>query len=375
MEAIKSKIPFADLKRQYQSIEREVNQAIQSVLNETAFIGGRSNSFVQKFESEYSEWMNIEHTVSVANGTDALEIILSAWGIGPGDEVIVPALTWFSTAEAVISLGAKPVFTDVLSEYSTLDPAQLEALINPNTKAIIPVHLYGQMARMEDIMRIAESHNLKVLEDCAQAHGAERLNRKAGTWAHASAFSFYPGKNLGAYGDAGAICTRDSELAEICRQIANHGQRKKHDHLRNGRNSRLDGIQAAVLSVKLPYLNTWNDQRRQLAQEYFEKLSQSGIQLPKEDSHNQHVYHLFVAHHSQRDELVSWLAEAHIETALHYPYPIPSLPPVSAYIPEGQAFPVAQIACSTLLSLPMFPELRNEELQSVCNRLLAFPTK
>jgi dTDP-4-amino-4,6-dideoxygalactose transaminase len=375
MEAIKSKIPFADLKRQYQSIEQEVNQAIQSVLKETAFIGGRSNSFVQKFETEYSEWMNIEHTVSVANGTDAIEIILSAWGIGPGDEVIVPALTWFSTAEAVISLGAKPVFTDVLSGHSTLDPEQLESLITPNTKAIIPVHLYGQMAKMEDIMFIAELHKLKVLEDCAQSHGAERLNRKAGTWGHAAAFSFYPGKNLGAYGDAGAICTKDSELAEICRQIANHGQRKKHDHLRNGRNSRLDGIQAAVLSVKLPYLNTWNEQRRQLALQYFEKLNQAGIQLPKEDLHNKHVYHLFVVHHSQRDELVSWLAADNIETALHYPYPIPSLAPVRAFIPEGQSFPVAQLACSTLLSLPMFPELRNEELQSVCNRLLAFPVK
>lgn len=374
METKTGIIPFADLKRQYQAIESEVNLAIRSVLEETAFIGGRGNAWVNRFEAEYSAWMGIEHTIGVANGTDALEIILAAWGIGPGDEVIVPALTWFSTAEAILTLGATPVFADVIPGVNTLDPEKLPDLITPATRVIIPVHLYGQMARMAEIMRIANQQGIRVLEDCAQAHGARHQGRKAGTWGHAAAFSFYPGKNLGAYGDAGAICTADGELAEICRQIANHGQKKKHEHLRNGRNSRLDGIQAAVLSVKLPYLDRWNETRRQLGARYLTQLSNPKIQLPVTDTDNQHVYHLFVIHHPERDRLVEYLKAKGIETALHYPYPIPALKPLDfTRTPESQ-YIHAQQACNTLLSIPMFPELTDAEHQMVCDALNQFST-
>lgn len=372
MESNTAIIPFADLKRQYLSIQQEVNSAIQSVLSETAFIGGRGNRFVTAFESEYSEWLGVQHTVGVANGTDALEILLQAWEIGPGDEVIVPALTWFSTIEAVLTLGAKPVFTDIIPGINTMATDNLEKLITPRTKAIIPVHLYGQMARMEVIMEIADRNHLKVLEDCAQAHGAERYGRKAGTWGHAAAFSFYPGKNLGAYGDAGSICTNDADLAEICRQIANHGQKKKHEHLRNGRNSRLDGIQAAILSLKLPRLNSWNQTRIEIANQYHEQLKHLPIELPQADTDNKHVYHLFVVHHPRRDQLAEYLKQNNIETALHYPYPIPSLLPLKGICKEPNLYPDTQTACSTLLSLPMFPELTQAELVQVCKVLDSF---
>lgn len=373
METKTGIIPFADLKRQYQAIESEVNLAIRSVLEETAFIGGRGNGWVNRFEAEYSGWMGIDHTIGVANGTDALEIILAAWGIGPGDEVIVPALTWFSTAEAVLTLGATPVFADVIPGVNTLDPEKLPTLITPATRVIIPVHLYGQMARMSDIMRIANQHGIRVLEDCAQAHGALHQGRKAGTWGHAAAFSFYPGKNFGAYGDAGAICTADGELAEICRQIANHGQKKKHEHLRNGRNSRLDGIQAAVLNVKLPYLDRWNETRMQLGNRYLKHLTNPKIQLPVTDTNNQHVYHLFVIHHPERDRLMEYLKANGIETALHYPYPIPALKPLDFTRTPQSQYKHAQQACNTLLSIPMFPELTDAEHQMVCDALNQFP--
>ena len=365
MESSDTLIPFADLKRQYAALKEPMNRAIQEVLDNTAFIGGRGNNYVSQFESEFSNWMGMSHTIGVANGTDALEIILSAWGIGPGDEVIVPALTWFSTVEAVLTLGAKPVFTDVIPGLNTMETSSLKGLITPRTKAIIPVHLYGQMARIDEIMTLAEEHGIKVLEDCAQAHGAERFGRKAGTYGHAAAFSFYPGKNLGAYGDAGGIVTNDEELAEICRQIANHGQRKKHDHVRNGRNSRLDGIQAAVLSIKLPFLEEWNNSRRHIATQYQRLITNSNISLPIEDTNNKHVYHLFVIHCEKREELANYLKAEGIETALHYPYPIPNLLPLKNMVDSDKRYPYTTAACNTLLSIPMFPELNESEWERV----------
>lgn len=373
MESNTELIPFADLKRQYLSIQHEVDRALKTVLSETAFIGGRNNRFVNSFESEYSEWLGVPHTIGVANGTDALEIILQAWGIGPGDEVIVPALTWFSTVEAVLTLGAKPIFTDIIPGINTMATDQLENLVSQNTKAIIPVHLYGQMARMEEIMEFANRHSIKVLEDCAQSHGAERLGRKAGTWGHAAAFSFYPGKNLGAYGDAGAICTSDPELEEVCRQIANHGQKKKHEHMRNGRNSRLDGIQAAILSLKLPLLDAWNQTRISIGNYYTEKLKNLPITLPITDLHNKHVFHLYVIHHTQRDNMALHLKKNNIETALHYPYPIPDLIPLQGLVTNEIQYPNTKIACNTLLSIPMFPELSPIELEQVCHALSNYP--
>jgi dTDP-4-amino-4,6-dideoxygalactose transaminase len=367
------KIKFADLSQQYTNLKVQIDLAINNVIQDNAFIGARNNEYVRKFEDEYSRWLGIKQTVGCGNGTDALEIILEAWDIGRGDEVIVPALSWFSTAEAVINRGAKPVFVDVCLKSSNIDPNKIEECITSKTKAIIPVHLYGQMAHMEKIMEIANIHNLKVLEDCAQAHGAERFNRKAGTWGHASTFSFYPGKNLGAYGDAGAICTNDEELAEICRQIANHGQIEKHNHIRSGRNSRLDGLHAAILSVKLPYIDEWNEQRGKLAILYQSKLeSLTEIQLPIPDDHNKHIYHLMVIHHKQRNELARYLRDKGIETALHYPNPLTSLPATKKYIETNKQYSTATSLCNTLLSIPMFPELTESEISYVSEHILAF---
>jgi dTDP-4-amino-4,6-dideoxygalactose transaminase len=367
------KVPFADLTLQYQHLKTEIDLAIASVIQKTAFIGGRNNEFVLEFEEAYCHWMGIKNTIGCANGTDAIEVILEAWGIGIGDEVIVPALSWFSTAEAVINRGAKPVFIDVVFETSNIDTALIEAKINANTKAIIPVHLYGQMADMEKVMEIANRYGLKVLEDCAQAHGAERLNRKAGTWGHAASFSFYPGKNLGAYGDAGAICTNDDNLAEICRQICNHGQKEKHNHLRSGRNSRLDGIQAAILSVKLPHIDQWNELRFQLAQQYIGALqNMPQIKLPRPQNDNKHIYHLMVVHHPYRSQLANHLKENGIETALHYPYPLSSLQATSKFVTSTNNFPVALSLCNTLLSIPIFPEMKESELTYVVNNILSF---
>jgi len=365
-------IPFADLKRQYETHQAEINKAIQSVVNDTAFIGGRNNIYVQHFEDGYSEWMGGGHTVSCANGTDAIEIVLSAMGVGPGDEVIVPALSWFSTAEAVITIGAIPVFVDIDKQTYTLDVHQVEDKITNLTKAIIPVHLYGQMTDMKPLKELAKKHNLKIIEDCAQSHGAEQGNLKSGTIGDASTFSFYPGKNLGAYGDAGAIYTQDAELAEICRQIANHGQIKKHQHIRNGRNSRLDGIQAAILSVKLKYINHWNELRREKAKVYSEHLKDSQYILPVTGKNNTHAFHLFVIRHKEREILAHQLKLKGIETAVHYPYPLPSLAPVvsltTPYISE--TYPNAEEVCTTCLSLPMFPELTQSELNYIIETLI-----
>ena len=365
------KVPFADLTLQYQNLKTEIDLAIAAVIQKTAFIGGRNNEFVLAFEEAYCQWMGIKNTIGCANGTDAIEVILEAWGIGMGDEVIVPALSWFSTAEAVINRGAKPVFVDVVYETSNIDTTLIEAEINTNTKAIIPVHLYGQMADMEKVMEITNQYGLKVLEDCAQAHGAERLNRKAGTWGHAASFSFYPGKNLGAYGDAGAICTNDDNLAEICRQICNHGQKEKHNHIRVGRNSRLDGIQAAILSTKLKYLNEWNILRRENAEFYKLNLKEINIDIPIEKTNNKHVYHLYVIHTKNRNKMIESLKNVGIETALHYPKPLNNLTPTNnAY--TQQSFPVSNLLTRTLISLPMYPELTQNEIQYVCNHINKF---
>lgn len=367
------KVPFADLKLQYQNLKVELDHAIFSVIEKSAFIGGRNNQYVTEFELNYSKWLGINHTIGCANGTDAIEIVLEAMGIGLGDEVIVPAVSWFSTAEAVINRGAIPVFADVKIETSNIDTSKIEPLITKNTKAIIPVHLYGQMADMEIIMSIADQYQLKVIEDCAQAHGAERMNRKSGTWGHASTFSFYPGKNLGAYGDAGAICTNDSDLAEICRQIANHGQIEKHNHIRSGRNSRLDGIQAAILSVKLPYIDKWNEQRRNHADSYISNLSSiKDLNLPYAQTNNKHIYHLMVIHHQKRDQLALYLKANGIETALHYPYPLTALPATQAYVKNSRQYKAAQNVCETLISIPMFPEISESEISYVCDHIKSF---
>ncbi len=349
-------VPFVDLHAQYESIQTQIDAAIHSVIRDTAFIGGANNKYVQTFEENFKAYLGIDEVMTCANGTDSLEILLQAFGIGQGDEVIVPAMTWISTAEAVNTVGAKPVFVDIEADYYTIDPALIEAKITANTKAIIPVHLYGQPADMDAIMAIATKHNLIVIEDCAQSHGAMYKGKMVGTIGHASSFSFYPGKNLGAYGDAGCMATNDKAIAETCRMIANHGQKGKHNHLIPGRNSRLDGIHAAILSVKLPYLQKWTAQRNAVAA-YYQAHFQNGIVTPATRPDCQHVFHLYVIQTNDRTQVAHELKERGIETAVHYPTALPFLPVYATPETQPSDYPVASVFQHRILSIPMFPEL------------------
>lgn len=358
-------IPFVDLKAQYQSLKPEIDQAISSVIENTSFIGG---DVVRSFESSFAEFTGLDFCIAVANGTDAIEIALKALGIGSGDEVIVPALTWISTAGAVNNVGAEPVFIDILADEKTIDPSLIEAKITKKTKAIIPVHLYGLPARLAEIKDISDRHNLKILEDCAQSHGAEINGQRVGTFGDIATFSFYPGKNLGAYGDAGAIVTNDEKLAETCRMLSNHGQLTKHDHQIIGRNSRLDTMQAAILSTKLPHIESWTNERITASKWYTERLD--SVAVPVVPKGFRHVFHLYVIVSEQREMLMDKLKEANIGCAIHYPTPLPFL---KCYQYKGHKkgdYPISERLCSTILSLPMFAELSEEEVDWVCEILI-----
>ncbi|MEO6655373.1 MAG: DegT/DnrJ/EryC1/StrS family aminotransferase [Pyrinomonadaceae bacterium] len=361
------KVPFVDLKAQYLSLKPELDAAIGKVVAETAFVSGK---YAAAFEKAFAGCIGAEHCVAVANGTDALEIGLQALGVGPGDEVIVPANTFFATAEAVSNVGAKVVFVDCEPNFYNIDIDKIEEKITLKTKAIIPVHLYGLPAEMDAVMRIAKKHSLKVLEDCAQSHGADYKGQRTGTFGDIATFSFYPGKNLGAYGDAGAIVTNDPEAADRARLIANHGQAAKYRHTVMGRNSRMDGIQAAVLSVKLPYLDGWLDARQRNAARYNELLAASGISLPLAPEYSTHTYHLYVIRVKDRDSIAAKLNDAGIDTGLHYPTALPFLEvyKVADYKPSD--FPVAYSQMSELLSLPMYAELTDEMIRHVCEILI-----
>lgn len=357
-------IPFVDLKAQYESIKEEIDLAIASVINETSFIGGEK---VISFEADFADYIGTKNCIGVANGTDAIEIALKAIGVGEGDEVIVPALTWVSTAGAVNGVGAEPVFVDVLEDERTINPDLIADKITPRTKAIIPVHLYGLPARMSAIMEIAKKHDLYVIEDCAQAHGAEFNGQRVGTFGEIATFSFYPGKNLGAYGDAGAVVTNRDDLAETCRMLANHGQLSKHDHRIIGRNSRLDTMQAAILQAKLPNAESWTESRIQVAKWYSEKLA--SVRKPVTPENMRHVFHLYVIQSNQRDELMNRLKEVNIGCAIHYPTPIPHLKSYAYKKHPMGEFPVAEKLCNEILSLPMFAELTEAEVDWICEIL------
>jgi dTDP-4-amino-4,6-dideoxygalactose transaminase len=359
-------IQFVDLHAQYLSIKTEIDAAIEQCLTNTSFIGGAP---VKNFEKEFAAYAGVKHCIGVANGTDAIEIALKVLNIGPGDEVIVPAHTWISTAGSVVAVGATPVFADTLPGKYTIDPAHVRNLITPKTKAIIPVHLYGLAAQMDQIMSIANEHNLKVLEDCAQAHGATFDGKNIGTFGHISTFSFYPGKNLGAYGDAGCITTNNDELAEQCRTIANHGQLKKNNHLTLGRNSRLDALQAAILSVKLRHLDKWTNQRIAHAKTYRTQLTGSNLVLPSEQADSKHVYHLFVVQSEDRDGLKSFLAEKGIPTAIHYPKALPFVKPFERPEHTIAAFPESGTYTDKILSLPMYAEMTTETIDYICQTI------
>jgi dTDP-4-amino-4,6-dideoxygalactose transaminase len=363
-------IKFVDLKKQYDSIKDEIDEVISSVISNSAYVGG---SYVEKFASEFADYIGTKNCIPCANGTDAIEIALKAMGIGIGDEVLVPSHTWISTAEAVTNAGAKPVFVDTSSDFYNINPSEIQKRITRNTKAIIPVHLFGNPADMGAILKIAEENNLKILEDAAQAHGAMIGNRKVGTIGNAAIFSFYPSKNLGAYGDGGCIVTDDDEIAHKAKLLANHGQLKKHEHLLEGRNSRLDGIQAAILSVKLKYLDNWNEERSRHAQLYNKLLRDvPQVSIPAVMQGFTHVFHVYCIKAKDRDKLKSYLDNKGIETEIHYPKMLPFLEAYKYLEHTPEEFPVSFAYQPMLLSLPMYPELTDEEIKFICDSIIEF---
>jgi dTDP-4-amino-4,6-dideoxygalactose transaminase len=363
-------IPLSDLYLQYKSIKKEIDTAIQSVIADSAFIGGKNNPYTKTFETAFSEYLGVKHAIGVGNGTDAIEIALLALGIGRGHEVIVPAISWIATSEAVSNVGAKPVFADVLQNYRTIDPKEIEKKITKKTRAIIPVHLYGLSCEMDEILKIAKKHNLFVIEDCAQAHGAKYKGKTVGTLGDAGTFSFFPGKNLGAYGDAGAIVTNTSEIAEKCRLIANHGQEKKNVHVQEGRNSRLDGIQSAILSVKLPHLPQWLARRKEIAEKYTKELSKiTELTVPTFPEYSEHTFHLFTVQVKNREILKKKLHEAGIETGVHYPTSLPFLPPYEKRHKKTE-FPIAQKVTFETLSIPLYPEMTEKQISFISKKIV-----
>lgn len=356
-----------DLKALHAEIDDEIQTAIRSVIERCAFAGG---PFVKTFEGQFSAFCQCDETVGVGSGTEALWLALLALGIGDGDEVITAPNTFIATAEAISFCGATPVFVDIEEQGYTIDPNLLEAAITPRTKAIIPVHIFGQMADMGAIMAIAKKHGLFVVEDACQAHGAEYKQRPAGSIGDAGCFSFYPGKNLGAIGEAGAVTTNNPELARKIRALRDHGQKKKYQHSVVGWNARMDGIQGAVLSVKLRYLSNWNQTRRKNALRYDELLSDvKAITLPKLMPHNQHVYHIYSVRVANRSEFMGDLGRKGVSCGIHYPFPLHTQ---EAYekLGKGQgSFPVAEKCAREFVSLPMCPQLNTEQVEYVAQQI------
>jgi len=366
------KIPFVDLKAQYLSIRKDIDKAIADVIEETAFIGGH---FVKDFERDFGALYGVKHVIGCANGTDALYILMKMLGVGSGDEVITVANSWISSSETITQAGGRPVFVDVHPEYYSLDERLLEARINSRTKGVIAVHLQGQACDIEKIKAICDKHGLFLLEDCAQSHFSEYKGVRAGLTGTAGSFSFYPGKNLGAYGDAGCIITNDDALAEKCRMFANHGALKKPDHRMEGINSRLDTLQAAILSAKLPNILRWTEARIRNAALYDRYLAGIGdVVLPKVRPDSKHSYHLYVIRAKRRDELAAFLKEQGIETAVHYPVALPNLPAYKYLGYSPSDFPVASRLQGEILSLPMYPELSEACVAYVAEKIKSFYT-
>lgn len=366
-------IPFLDLKAQYQSIKHEVNPAIQTVLDHTAYILGKS---VTDFEKTFAAKHNVKHCIAVGSGTDGNHLALWVLGIGPGDEVIIPVNTFIATAWGATLCGAKPVFVDCHPESYNIDPEKVEAAITPRTKAIVAVHLYGQPADMERLKAIADKHSIFLVEDAAQAHLAEYKGKKVGGIGSIASFSFYPGKNLGAYGEGGAVTTNDDALARKVRLYRDHGSEKKYYHETYGHNYRMDGIQGAVLGVKMKYLQAWTESRRTVAQKLRQALS--GIQeiiLPKEMSYAKHVYHLFVILAERRNELMEFLNKHGISTGLHYPVPLHLQECFKHLGYVKGAFPVAEEYAEKLLSLPMYAELTDAQIDYIATTVKSYYRK
>ncbi|MCB0698348.1 MAG: DegT/DnrJ/EryC1/StrS family aminotransferase [Chitinophagales bacterium] len=363
-------VPFVDLKIQYQSIKNEIDTAIADVIDNTAFIKGK---YVSAFERQFAELYGVKHVISCANGTDSLYIIMRMLGIGSGDEVITAANSWISSSETIAQTGAKPVFTDPDDELMSMSAEAVLNAITPNTKAVMAVHLHGQMTDIEGIEKLCKEKGLYLIEDCAQSHFSEMNGRRAGTIGIAGSFSFYPGKNLGAYGDAGCIITNDDELAEKCRMYANHGALKKHHHKIEGLNSRMDGIQAAVLCAKLPHILKWTDQRianAALYNKYLDGINE--IRIPKVRPSSKHTYHIYMIRAERRDELQNFLNDKGVATTTHYPTALPNLPAHSYLGYKPSDFPVATQLERDILSLPMYPELEEDAIKYVAEQIRAF---
>ena len=362
------KVPFVDLHAQYLTIKPEIDAAIADVIAHSSYIRG---SHVESFEKSWAATMGVKHCVSCANGTDAIYILMRGLGIKPGDEVITTAHSWISTTETITQAGGRVVFCDTESDTFNIDATQIEAKITPRTVGIIPVHLYGQPADMGAIMKIAAKHKLWVIEDCAQSHLARYGGQLVGTFGTAATFSFYPGKNLGAYGDAGALVTNDDKLADWTAIYARHGG--KGEHIMEGINSRLDGLQAAILNVKEPHLQAWTEARRRVAARYNELLQGVGdVITPRVGPNRDHVYHLYVIRTERRDALKQFLAEAGIGTVLNYPKALPFYP-AYAYLGHKPAdFPAAFANQSRILSLPIYPEISNEMIEYVAAQIKKF---
>lgn len=363
-------IPLVDLKAQYAAIRSEIRTAVDDVLDGARFIQGPA---VAEFERKFAAFCGAGFAVGVGSGTDALTLALRALGVGAGDEVVTAANTFAATAEAVVAVGARPVFVDVDARHFNMTAEGLDAAVTPRTRAAVPVHLYGQPAPMAEIMDVARRRSIKVVEDAAQAHGSECGGRRVGSWGDAAAFSFYPAKNLGAFGDAGAVVTGDEEIAGAVRMLRDHGRTGKYRHERVGVNSRLDALQAAVLDVKLGHLEEWNRARRAVAAAYDAALDAApGLTLPVETPGARHVYHLYVVRTRRRDELRRYAAENGVGVGIHYPVPL-HLQPAFRHLGYGPGrFPVAERLADSILSIPLYPEMQDAQVAQVVRTLTAF---
>jgi dTDP-4-amino-4,6-dideoxygalactose transaminase len=362
-------IPLNDIRGQYRSLKPAIDAALARVIDNASFVGGRE---IGAFEEAFAAYCEVGYCVGVGNGTDALTLTLSALGIGPGDEVITVANTFIATIEAIWAVGARPVFVDVRADTMLMDPDALRDAIGPHTKAVIPVHLYGQPCAMPDICEIARQHGLKVIEDAAQAHGAKWDGWRVGSFGDAGCFSFYPGKNLGAFGDAGAVVSGDADLIRRIRMLANHGRREKYLHETAGTNSRLDALQAAVLSVKLGSLERWNANRCRIAATYAREWAEhngSALELPQVNARAEPVWHLFAVRVEDRPSFVQYLQNHGVETGVHYPLPLHHQPAWRSTVPS---LPITERAAARVVSLPMFPEMTVVQIETVLHAVRSF---
>jgi len=364
MNANLAAVPLVDLIRQYASIKNEIDAAIQQTLDRGIFAAG---SAVAAFEGEFAKYCGVRHCVGVNSGTSALHLAMIAAGVRAGDEVITVPFTFVATAWAISYVGAKPVFVDIEADTYTLDVEKIARAIGPKTRAILPVHLYGQMANLDPIREICDKHRLILIEDAAQAHGAEYKGARAGSYGHIGCFSFYPTKNLGAFGEAGAITTNDDEIANRLRHLRDHAQTSKYRHEELGYNYRMDEMQGALLQVKLRRLDDWNAARANIAKRYIKNLSRTPVELPAESPERRHVWHLFVIRSSERNRLCHKLSDEAIGTGLHYPIPLHFQPAYAHLLYRAGDFPIAEKVAGECLSLPMFPGLTESEIDRVCD--------